>query len=582
MDQILSKYKKLQSSVVSVELEFRMRIPPPIKFKTDIKRTITYYRCSIYPSLVFRSSLDYHIQTKEQVEKLKYKNGNLVLSVEQTYTPSDFKLPIIKINSRTICRQIISTDPLVEIIKYKNEYTLEIEFNLSNYKKVDNIIKNYSCIYYPSIKPKEISSVALARKLLLYNYNIDSKYNNVDSKYNAWIITPKADGIHVIVIEGEKSRILLFDNGTIRSINNKANRKMILPINVFEAELMSNSSLLYYDCLIYNSKSIANKPYLDRLDYCRKDKKKILKETFKYSIPFEFPKTNYEIDGFIILNNYNRNHVYKSKFKNTVDLRYKNGYLLLENEEISNRIPKDTNYLYENNEIYEFYSDLSLLRKRDDKIIANYKFPYDDNPLFKIINCIGIPTLRYLHNKIKLDLLSLLPKSVLLDIGSAKGGDMNKWIDLGFNKVYAVDPLINFRSHNKKIIEIKDNVQNLPSNLHYDCLSLFFVPWHNSFLPAILKAKNIVIAIMDNPISYSNDVFECSVNNTKNLVSLKIKETETAQNIIEPLTDYTKIFTILENNNYLIHSYKCDMLNILFKEESLLFSMYLYYEICRN
>lgn len=40
--------------------------------------------------------------------------------------------------------------------------------------------------------------------------------------------------------------------------------------------------------------------------------------------------------------------------------------------------------------------------------------------LYKIISGIGIPTLRYHHNKIKMELLKLSPKN-LLDIGSAKG-----------------------------------------------------------------------------------------------------------------------------------------------------------------
>lgn len=46
--------------------------------------------------------------------------------------------------------------------------------------------------------------------------------------------------------------------------------------------------------------------------------------------------------------------------------------------------------------------------------------------LYKIISGIGIPTLRYHHNKIKMELLKLSPKNNLLDIGSAKGGDIHE------------------------------------------------------------------------------------------------------------------------------------------------------------
>lgn len=61
-------------------------------------------------------------------------------------------------------------------------------------------------------------------------------------------------------------------------------------------------------------------------------------------------KSKIKTDGFIITNK-NGKISYKSKFKSTVDLKYKKGYLLLENEDISERIPK-TKYKKSTNIIY--------------------------------------------------------------------------------------------------------------------------------------------------------------------------------------------------------------------------------------
>ena len=48
---------------------------------------------------------------------------------------------------------------------------------------------------------------------------------------------------------------------------------------------------------------------------------------------------------------------------------------------------------------------MNLIRERKDKTIANYKFPYDDNPIYKIVYGIGVPSLRCFHNKIKIDII---------------------------------------------------------------------------------------------------------------------------------------------------------------------------------
>lgn len=557
--------QKLKSEYVDIELEARLKIPPLIEFKSAKKRTITYYRSLMYPSIIFRSSIDYHIQSKELIEKRKI-NGILVsLSVEQTYIKSDIKIALIEIGKRIIYRKTIQENPKVEIIRHNNEYMLEIEFDKFNYHKVFDIINMYKCNYYPIPKPMEISSINLARKL---------------SYIQEWGISEKADGTHVTVLENKKQRVLLFDNGEIMSINNKVKRKMIEPLNVYEAELMENNKLLYFDCLMYNKKDITSLDYKERRSYI--EKPKIKKDVFIFSDINQLKtyinkKPSIKSDGYVITNIKNRNQVFKSKFKNTVDLKYKNGYLLLENEEISNRIPNtNINFEFENNKIYEFDLEMSLIRERNDKIIANYKFPYDDNPIYKIVNGIGVPSIRCFHNKIKFELLKMIPKLRLLDIGSGKGGDINKWINLGFKQVYAIDPNIDFRIHHKNVVEINKEAKRVPDFIKYDCISILFVPWNDDFIEIIDRCSYGILILMSNAFEYECELFKCEIDGDK--INLKIPYTETAENINEIKCDDELIILKLKERNWNISKLNFHM-NFGTIHEQKLSSMYNYFYI---
>nr|CAJ57276.1 putative mRNA capping-enzyme [Millerozyma acaciae] len=549
--------ERLKSDLVDIELETRLRIPPPINFRSDKNITITYYRSLIYPSITFRKSKEYYIQSKELIEKRKIDGINVYLSVEQNYIKGDIKFSLIETNKRKIERQVIQKEPLVEIIKNGYEYMLEIEFDINTYKEVKSIINKYKCPYYPLQKPIEISSVNLARKL---------------SKIDEWGISYKADGYHVVILENEQGeKSILHDNGKIEGDN-------FIPKNVYEGELMEDKTILYYDCIIYNYKNITNLNYKERRKYIKYNKKDVY--IFKYIDQLEdyiLSKPNFKFDGFVITNIRNRNLIYKSKFINTVDLKYKNGYLLLENEDISDRIPKDTLYNYVNNRIYEFDTNLNLIKERNDKVIANYKFPYDDNPIYKVVKGIGVPSLRVFHNKIKFDLLKLLKGKILLDIGSGRGGDINKWIKLNFSKVYCVDPKLDLRIKNKDIIEIKKEAKDLPKFVEYDCVSILFVPWDDSFIDILNKSKEGIIAIMNNPKNYECEAFSCKVHKE---IELRIPFSETANEVKEKVYDTKEINNKLENNNWTIHKldYRMDFGT---NDEQILSSMYNYYYITR-
>lgn len=550
--------KNLEAPNIDVEIEVRMKIQKPIDIVLDKELEITYYRSTMYPSITFRRINGGPLTSKETIEKIKMKNINLVLSIEQElFKP---RIPLIESNKRLIKRKRIQENPIVEITEHNNEYLLEIEFNETNYTEVEHIIKQWKNPYWPPVKPMEISTTNLAKKL---------------SNSDKWYITPKADGEHIIEYVNNEQSILIHDNGLITDKNlNECNN--INPNYIYEGELMEDGTIIYFDCLMYNNKNITKLEYSERRRYLEnRTKKDILLFSSVYALKkYIYEPHKIKTDGYIIGNIKDRKILYKSKFKSTVDLRYKNGYLLLENETYSERIPKDATYNFEEDKIYEFDMQMNLIKERKDKNIANFKNPYDDNPIYKIVTGEGVPTLRYYHNYIKRDMLNMLPKTTLLDIGSGKGGDFYKWHQLKFKKIYAVDAELNMREHSKKVIEIKQNIEEIYNIIDYENVSILFVPWNDKFIDIINKAKQVIIICMDKPINYKCNIYECNVN--KNKIELSIPGTETSENVIEDKINYNNIFKKLENEGWKHTKLKYKM-EIGTLEERKLNNMYSYH-----
>lgn len=512
---IFKKYAKIKKELemdfnkrTEIELEIRMNIIKPLNFNPDKEEILTYYKTDQMKCLTFRSRHKGLIETKEIYDKIKLNDHtNLVLSIEQTHLKEDLKLQLIETNKRHIKREIIKENPLTTITECNNEYMLEIEFDINNYKEVEKILEEYKNRYWPLIKPMEISSKELSKKL---------KFNN------EWIISPKADGLNVLIYEKENEMTYIFNNGSVKG-------NITDPDNIYEGELIGDK-ILIYDCLMKDKIDVRNEIYIKRREYINKKfrKEAYIIENIEGLKEVLNKKYKYKTDGFIITNMTNRKLVYKSKFKPTVDLRYINGNLYLENEYESIRRYKGKDLL-KNYNIYEFDKELNLIKERPDKNKANYRFPYDDNPLYRIAYGIGIPSLRAFHNKIKMELLSLIKnRNSLLDVGSGKGGDMGKWEKLRFKKIYAVDPELDLIPKCKNIIQIRDIVENV--NVKYDSVSILFVPWNKEFYK--LMDKECVIAVMSNPKNYKCEAFECIIKENGETI-LKIKDTRTAEYIIE-------------------------------------------------
>jgi hypothetical protein len=627
----------MKSSSVTIELEARMIIPQIKKFVPTEERTITYYKCSKHPTLnIRRPNFDSKIiETKELIEKRSNKNVTVALSVEQIYPIYSFKGNLILTNSRNIRRKRIQENPNIDITEENGIFTVEIEFNIDTWHLVQSLIEGYKIPYWPASKPKETHASEILGAIV--------------GSDGGWCISPKADGIHVLLYCNKKNVAVIDDTGKIifldcasrarttgryplHSLSENAEchphyptrGRIVCPCSlnkeqrmrdneesnlteglisaeeeqlnladcdaIYEAEMMENE-ILVFDCLMHNRESVSNLDYKRRLHLMLPNSSLFDGDrqlTIKIKPIYEFynfdelneaikkaEKSLIKSDGLIINSlGPKSDNVFKSKSEPTVDLLYLKGNLYLASESISDRVSNDPNYEYQENMIYEFTLDLMPIKIRSDKLIPNYKMPPEINPIAKIASASGIPNLRYYHNRIKFELLSKLPRTTLLDIGSGKGGDIQKWAQLKFAKVYAVDPDLELRNNPKFVVPIKDYVQNIP-DINFDSVSLLFVPWHDEFLNVIQKASNFVIAAMDSPCNYSCDAFKCEVLN--NEVKLYIPDTQTAVNIKENVINISIITRILVEQGWSFKKEEFAPISFASEHEKVLSKMYSFY-----
>lgn len=536
---------KLNNNFCEIELEVRKQIQKPANFKPTEEYTLVYYKSDMYPAVTFRafSTNLQTVYTKEVIKSSKYNNFKIVLSAEDSSSRFLLKTSLQYMYSRKLRRQRLQTNPIVEITESEdNGYMLEIEFDEQTADQIPEILSKWKYPCWPASKPYETTSKNIAR--ILYSKD--------------WLYSPKADGEHVLIYEDQNlNKAIIHDNGNITDEFNNSIEPLSDVYNVYEAELI-NTRLYVFDCLILMRGKIGKRSYILRRAAIPSDRYYV-KEI--YDTPQELMSADfdYPIDGYIIQHIKN-NIKYKSKFKATVDLRYIDNRLYLEGENTSSRI---CNLPLDNYKIYEFDLDLNLIKKREDKLIANYKFPYENNPLEKAMCGQGVPFLRNFHNNIKEILLERV-HGTLLDIGSGAGGDLSKWGSK--TKVYAVDPEIQFE-RNDNVITIKDRVENVYEKLEYDSVSILFVPWNNKFFD-IIKGKTTILALLQKPIEYECDIFTCKIE--KDLIKLHIPDSRTAENIEERIAQLPNSFKKYELKFELRKGTK---------EEQILQKMYKYYFI---
>ncbi len=113
--------------------------------------------------------------------------------------------------------------------------------------------------------------------------------------------------------------------------------------------------------------------------------------------------------------------------------------------------------------------DFVPLRIREDRTRPNDETPtaisnWEDinNPITQdTIEGLNLKIMRKYHNEIKMNLLSksFAPGATILDIGSGRGGDIQKWKTLGLGKVYAMEPDIGdtIEEFNKRLEQDRNN-----------------------------------------------------------------------------------------------------------------------------
>jgi hypothetical protein len=317
------------------------------------------------------------------------------------------------------------------------------------------------------------------------NIKLDTLLNDITNLS----ITDKADGFRKFLFIHENNGYLLYPPYSIqRFVVN------FLPNNsIFDGEYIENYGYLIFDLLVLNSKDVRELPFTKRLELLKELQfgESISLKEFKMPVSLKefYEATNdilnsikskgYNNDGLIfndVRDVYNSNaRMYKWKPVELLTIDFK----LLEKDELefylgviddnTNRIIPFKNFTIEKSELLKFIAEhnISLKSIEVNKIIeCNYTTQWNmvkarsdrTNPnrnkvaesIYRdIINPItentirgkGLQLMRRLTNVIKEDMLKD-SETVLLDIGSGRGGDISKW--LKFNKtVYAVEPYLN-------------------------------------------------------------------------------------------------------------------------------------------
>jgi hypothetical protein len=575
MKEMLKVADKVKSRHVNVELECRIVIPDRLvpknlQFK-DL--TIQYYKSWRYQTLTIRSlpgekcrnlrssnnnhkckdvckCLDF--ETKETIKRKNFNFISIVCSVEKRKQKIEF--PIYKHITRKIKRANIDNN--VVITNEEGIYTLEVEYNKQNLQEYATLLKQYIIPYWPCAKPCDA-----------YSSEILSRINE------GWHISSKLDGIHIMLYD----KVLIDDTGFTHNLEKQFNFQTPFPSadrnlfsnssNIYEGEKI-NDNIVLFDTYRFNGIDVSNLTYEERLKFIPEE---LRKKVYSFKTYTEFCEAydrctnitdvSFPTDGYILTNNYKLNSltsVYKSKAIPTVDLQYINGFLHLAGETHSSRIPLNhNNFVFEEGKIYEFDLKLKLIKVRKDKIYPNVRMPVEIDPLSNIRNVYGVPCLRYHHNAVKMKLLSLLDKNNLLDIGSGFTRDIQKWYELEFEHVLAVDPngefsnkIFNTEKRKTQITFIKDKIENLTLADELESISIFFVPWSNTFLDIMRRANKIALIIMDKPENASNEYYNVKVESNKSKVKLSIYNTMTGKDIDEEIPNTEKIDKYMFENGF--------------------------------
>jgi len=391
-----------------------------------------------------------------------------------------------------------------------NKYEVEIEKNNKNVKGIlfNNIliqllkvINNTNNIdYIITQKQKNFVKGMNILRILYFNKPINIKYNSL-LKMKDYSATIKLDG---------ERKIIIFTNRGVFAIN-----PFTRPFDVYyisdykgmndtliDCEYISTNNKYYiFDVLFYNGNDLRDSDLITRLKYISpilKEKVnniKLIEKEYYYGELYDILNKVMDLtnngekdgtDGIIlqpIFQKYMNNKTYKWKpsSKMTIDFMVKNGKLYSKDEFKGNDIyPFNTEYKLNekyNNKVVEI-----LFKKEGDKYIPIVHKTREDRTFpnaEKVVNDVwcdindpiepstirgkDLRVVRKYHNIFKRNALSnnLKEGDTIIDWGSGRGGDINKWERLKLKKIYAVEPNDENRTEFERRLLQKKNIKNI-------------------------------------------------------------------------------------------------------------------------
>lgn len=416
----------------------------------------------------------------------------------KSYTSKEFYVKVVELDKKLIPgfyqidgKPIYLSNSIKELNLIFNEYypkimETKILFTSEDYKQVQIEIKRLFRFYDSSKYPKPVNT----------GFADLQKGKLTNSPYG-YAISYKADGLHKFLFTYGKGAWLIHNNNF--SLLSRDN----FPVTYLEGEYIPDKDLfLAYDCLYYN-RDITRNDYTQRMDILKNFIREIKIKDFKISIKKyqvlytdinnsslnfykgvdEFLKnqSDFEIDGLIFtpiklgyfkISPYTAPiYKWKPEDKLTIDLLYSDGNLFSSKifipEENGIKINRKLLENFNNDTIIEFYPvykedtiEYKPLKIRDDKnkpnaystvkgVISAAKNPVTED----MIRGKSVVLLRKQLNKIKKQIFNNVDdNSYLIDIGSGKGGDLNKWRK--FKKIVAIEPdPINYEEFEKRSLE---------------------------------------------------------------------------------------------------------------------------------